>query len=727
MNILYISYDGALDPLGSSQILPYIRKLSERGARITLLSYEKSGELKNKEKLERLAGALKNKDVGWKMLRYHKRLSFIATSFDIINGLAAGLQIILSRKIQIIHARSFVGAIPGFVLAKIMNVKFIFDMRGFWPDERVEGDIWPGKGLLYRIAKWWEKLFLTHSDSVVCLTQEAKKIIEGSNLLSDKKPPVEVIPTCVDTGVFCKREKDAQLLNKLKLENRFVFFYSGSLGTWYMFDEMIEFFKIAKSIEPRSFFLLLTRDKEYVDYRMRVFNVNVNDFYVDFVEYKDVPRWLSLADGSISFIKPTYSKKSSCPTKFAESLACAIPVIINNGVGDTANLTRQYDTGVVIDKFDKDEYRKACVEFFLKSRDKLKMQSNCQRLVQDVFSLDRGVERYFKIYGKLSANQSKKVFFPLLESETPFVSMVFPNFNGGEFIIKTINSLKDLNYPPECFEIIIVDNGSSDGSTEAIKNNFAKEINSNRIKLIELGKNAGAPFAYNTGIKNIDKKSQFILKMDNDIILDRDCLRQLLAPFRRFSDVAISGGKVLYYTENDRIHLIGTSISPLFAGGRGIGKYKIDNNRFDKDFRIDAVNGCLMLIRKGLFEKIGLMDENYFLYFDDIDFSLRAKRKGLKQMYCYRARAYHNTAVPKKRFQSERWLHYAIYNSFYYMKKNYQGCSSFIFFLAINANMARYMFNVLLHNHLKDSKRLIGLMLDSYKKGMNLPLNFKNY
>lgn len=305
-----------------------------------------------------------------------------------------------------------------------------------------------------------------------------------------------------------------------------------------------------------------------------------------------------------------------------------------------------------------------------------------------------------------------------MQTKASFISIVLPNYNGGNFVLKTVDSLMGLAYPDDRFEIIIVDNGSTDGLFELIKQHYAVEIKSEKIKFIELGKNFGAPYAYNTGIKKASLNSEFILKMDNDLILEKDCLNELKAPFENDKRVGVTGGKVYYYSQKNRIHLIGSKISPFYGGGIGIGRFKLDNKKFDRQLKVDAVNGCLMLIRKDLLERVGLMDENYFLYFDDIDLSLKIKSAGFKQVYCYKARAYHNTSTPDKRFQSEKWLHYAIYNSFYFMKKNYRGLNRCVFFLAINFRVGIYIFGVLKNNKADKRISLLFTILDSYKKGL---------
>ncbi len=299
----------------------------------------------------------------------------------------------------------------------------------------------------------------------------------------------------------------------------------------------------------------------------------------------------------------------------------------------------------------------------------------------------------------------------------PFVSIVMPNFNGGGFVVETINSLIGLDYPPERFEIIVVDNSSTDDSLKAVRKEYALYIDSGRLKVIENDANRGAPAAYNTGIKNADSNYDYILKLDNDIVLDRQALLELVKCAESDPKIGMTGGKVFYYADRKRLHLIGSSLSPVFAGGIGIGKNIPDNADFNRDRLIDAVNGCMMLVRRELIEKVGLMDERYFLYYDDLDWVLRARSKGFKNKYCHKAIAYHNTSQPEKRFQSQRWLYYAIFNSFYFMKKHYGGFSFFVFFIADHIKIFYYLLKVLLNNSAR-RKELVKVIIKAYTEGI---------
>lgn len=404
MNLLYISYDGALDPLGSSQIIPYLIYLSQKGVKFTLLTYEKNGKLRDIRSVNRLKEILANNNIRWEIIRYHRSPTLAATTFDVFMGITKVFIIVLRDKVKIIHARSFVGAIPAFLIAKLLKIKWIFDMRGFWPDERIDGDIWKNKGIIYKVAKWWEKIFILKSDWMTCLTEEAKKITERFPYLAGKKICIDVIPTCADTIKFNIKEKNKGLLTKFKLKDKFIFTYFGSMGTWYLFDQMLEFFQVAKQVIVNSFFLILTLDTDEAFRKVAKHKIDPQDYFINPVRYEEISSWLSIADTSIFFIKPSFSKKSSCPTKFSESLACGLPVVINSGIGDMEKYVNSYNIGVMVERFTRDEYTRAINRLFKILENKDNLNHNCRMVAEEYFSLKRGTEKYWSIYQMLNSD-----------------------------------------------------------------------------------------------------------------------------------------------------------------------------------------------------------------------------------------------------------------------------------------------------------------------------------
>ena len=148
MNTLYLTYDGLTDPLGQSQILPYIIGLSRKGHSFTIVSFEKKDIFQmNKNRIEEIC---QSENIQWHPLSYTKNPPVLATVFDVwkLNKITARLH--KSHSYDIVHCRSYITALTGLKLKRKFNVKFIFDMRGFWADERVDGELWYFKNTVYQ-------------------------------------------------------------------------------------------------------------------------------------------------------------------------------------------------------------------------------------------------------------------------------------------------------------------------------------------------------------------------------------------------------------------------------------------------------------------------------------------------------------------------------------------------------------------------------------------------
>ena len=399
--ILYISYDGLTDPLGQSQILPYLKGLSAKGNKIYLLTFEKKLRLNDKALFDKTNSALKDSQIDWKMLIYHKNPVFLATAYDVIKGIACAHQLAKHKTIALVHARSYVASLIAIAIKKIHGCKFIFDMRGFWPEERAEVGIWRRNSFIFRLAKMFERRFIQRADWIVVLTQRAKAIMRERYLCGLNRR-VEVIPTCVDLNLF-----NPQLNNydaeKNKIQDKFIFSYIGSVGTWYCLPEVIEFFEIAKRTVPGAYFLfIVSQMKGLVNNSMAAAGFTANEYTVKSLRHDEVPGWLALSRASVFFIKPVSSKLASCPTKFAESLACGVPVVINSGIGDTEEIVKEERVGVVIGGFSQVEYKKAFDELERLFADGEGLKRRCRLTAEKYFSLSSAVEKYGNIYRNLS-------------------------------------------------------------------------------------------------------------------------------------------------------------------------------------------------------------------------------------------------------------------------------------------------------------------------------------
>ena len=167
--VLYISYDGLAEPLGQSQVVGYLERLAS-AHQITVLSYEKIADLRDRVQMRAVQERLTAAGIQWVPLRYHKRPSLPATAWDIVAGILAGWRLCITQRVRLVHARGYVPSAIALVLQRLCGVKFLFDMRGFWPEEKVEAGHWSRRSLAYRLAKRWECCFFERADAIVSLT-----------------------------------------------------------------------------------------------------------------------------------------------------------------------------------------------------------------------------------------------------------------------------------------------------------------------------------------------------------------------------------------------------------------------------------------------------------------------------------------------------------------------------------------------------------------------------
>lgn len=391
--VLYISYDGMLEPLGQSQVLAYLKPLTA-GRRIHLISFEKPGDWANVTVRERLGQEIANAGIDWHPLRYHKWPSAAATAWDIGCGISLGLWLVLRHRLGIVHARSYVPSVMALVLKRLTGVKYIFDMRGFWADERVDGGLWPRSGAMFRIAKGFERRFLLAADHVVSLTRAAEREMARFDYLQGCMPLITVIPTCADLTYFKPLPRDTA-------GESFVMGYVGSVGTWYLFDEVAACFVQLIRMLPDARLLIVNRG-EHGYIRERLAAAKVPDSAVELISvpHAEVPHQMARMDAGIFFIKPVFSKQASAPTKLAEFLGCGIPCLGNTGVGDMAEVLNGQQVGVAINSFDSAALTAGLHALLQLVADPC-TRSRCVAAANSLFSLDEGVAQYQSVYRKL--------------------------------------------------------------------------------------------------------------------------------------------------------------------------------------------------------------------------------------------------------------------------------------------------------------------------------------
>jgi glycosyltransferase involved in cell wall biosynthesis len=377
IRILYISYDGIGEPLGRSQILGYLLRLSS-GFEITLISFEKGDA-----DLDALRVEMEAARITWFPQRYHRRPPVLSTLGDVL--IARRVIRRLRTVYDIAHVRSYVAALIALVSGRQTWRKLLFDIRGFWADERVEGGLWSSGGWLYRLAKRCERWFFSEADAVVTLTEASVPHIR--ELLGGRAVPVTVIPTCVDLDRFdlgASRPDGPRAV------------WCGSVGTWYRFDlaaPMADALGLPLTV--------ITRDERLAREVLAGHPADVTS-----MEPARVPDALFSGDVALCLIASSFSKTASAPTRFAECLASGMPAVVTRGVGDLEKVVQEHGVGVVLGGDEPHALGQAAGEL-LRLRESAGLPERCRRVAEMLFDVRLGAESYAGLYRQLSGGSAQ--------------------------------------------------------------------------------------------------------------------------------------------------------------------------------------------------------------------------------------------------------------------------------------------------------------------------------
>ncbi len=386
--ICFISYDGMTDPLGQSQVLPYLVGLAQKGHDITLISFEKKERFwAHKSTIDTVC---ENAKIHWYPQLYTKKPPVFSTLYDVWKMRRTLHSLNKKKGFDIIHARSYISMLAAFPMRK-KGLCVVFDMRGFWADERVDGALWnlnnPVFKWIYSFFKNKEKQWLTHSDAVVSLTYAAAHYIK-EEMKIDRD--IAVIPCCTDEVVFCSAATDTEASDDL--------LYVGSLGTWYLLDEMLRFFRIWKRHFPGAKFRFISLENpDSILKAAAKWNLKADDFLIAAAARHEVAARMEGARAGIFFLKKAFSKMASSPVKQGEMMAMGLPIFCNTEVGDSGFIVEKYDSGILVPEYSDEAFENA-IRAYLK-RDFV--ASRIRAGAVEYFSLKEGIESYHTLYQSL--------------------------------------------------------------------------------------------------------------------------------------------------------------------------------------------------------------------------------------------------------------------------------------------------------------------------------------
>ena len=252
-----------------------------------------------------------------------------------------------------------------------------------------------------------------------------------------------------------------------------------------------------------------------------------------------------------------------------------------------------------------------------------------------------------------------------MRTDKPLVYVILLNWNGYQDTIECVESCRKLSYPN--FRILIIDNGSTDNSEAILRERFPD------IELIQTGANLGFAGGNNIGARYANEHgADYVWLLNNDTVVDTEALSALVHVAEGDKTVGMVGSKIVYYDKPRQFWYAGAVLEPdrpYLLHHRGLNEE--DRGQFNDTCETGYITGCSLLARRDMMDIVGLLDDDLFLYFEDADWSARARAKGWKLLYCPASLVHHKVSLSVGGASSPALLYYTARNRLYFIKRNF--------------------------------------------------------
>jgi glycosyltransferase involved in cell wall biosynthesis len=404
MRALYVSHNGMLEPLGQSQVLPYLRGLAKRGIEFDLLSYELPES--ETDAIEALRAELLSNGIRWWPMRRARDPRLQVKVREAARGVLHAITTAARRRPQIVHGRGYLPTAVGDAVATALpGAKLLFDCRGMLGDEYVDGGYWTEDRLEYKILKRYEARAFRRSEGVVVLTHALRQWLLGSGWLGPNTR-IETIPCCVDFERFrFDPLARARVRRELGLKDHIVLVYSGSLGGLYREADLARFAGILKrrTTRPFAFLVLTPSSAKNLVQGLHAAGIRDEEILIRKVPPKEMGAYLSAGDAATAFGKSCFARMGCSPTKLAEYFACGLPSVVND-FGDQAEIAKERETCVMVDSFEDDALVAAADRLLAMANAPIEERVRVGRRVAEArFDLEHiGISRYEALYRALA-------------------------------------------------------------------------------------------------------------------------------------------------------------------------------------------------------------------------------------------------------------------------------------------------------------------------------------
>lgn len=397
--ILYLTFDGVLQPLAYSQVVRVLVRLGQRGFDYRLLSLERPEHLEDGARVARLRGELESAGVLWFPIpSAPMRVASRALS-TVRRALSAAARIVRSERIRLVHARGYQSAGVAAALLRTHGVPYIFDARGCWIEERAAPGEWFGGALSYAAGKLVEQRLFRDAAAVVTLTElQATDVREG--IFGPPGKPVIVVPTCADYDAFyiCERRPGRPSAGipeavRSRLEGKLVVGLVGSLNRSYEPARTMEL--VRAILDRRADAHLLVLSSQEREYRDLLAATGIADDRVTLTSapHDRMTEWVHWIDWAPTLLGKSVAKRGSMPTKLAEFFAAGVRPIHHGCNEEAASWVRRAGSGIVLDELSRGAIEDAASAASAAPLD-VQLLYRARARTAPHFSLASGVERY---------------------------------------------------------------------------------------------------------------------------------------------------------------------------------------------------------------------------------------------------------------------------------------------------------------------------------------------
>ncbi len=263
------------------------------------------------------------------------------------------------------------------------------------------------------------------------------------------------------------------------------------------------------------------------------------------------------------------------------------------------------------------------------------------------------------------------------DTTEPRVAAVVLNYNGKDVTLETLSGMTRLAY--DAVDIIVVDNGSTDGSYEAVAEAYPQ------VEQLKVEDNRGISHGLNVGLQHaLDGGYDYVLACNNDIETDPGMLSEMVRVMEDDPTIGCVGPKTFYHGDRKRLWSTGGILRFKESVTRERGMNEIDRGQYDRDGEVDYVNGCAMLMRRQALEATGLWDPSYYLGVEDADWCVRMKQQGYRCFYAHRALVWHMVSASIGVYKPGRTFHTGRSTAIFLRKyaRPWQWLSFFLFYSA---------------------------------------------